>query len=131
MTFNFIKPSELERPFRLAVHKSGKLGFSKEAEDKLNLAGNKSIKIARNGDDENDKSLYMVVCKEEEPESFKISRSGDYFYINTKILFDNLSIDYKSGNASFDMTKLVVNNEAYWKLSRVQKEKGRQEDKDE
>jgi hypothetical protein len=118
MKITFYKSTELEKPIRLAVHRSGKLGFSKEAETKLNFPTNKSVGIGRNEEDAKDESLYMVVYKDEPDGSFKVSKAGSYYYLNTKVLFDNLKIDYSKGTVAFDMEKTEIDGEVYYKLTR-------------
>ena len=57
MKLKLYKSTELEKPIRLAVHKSGKLGFSKEAETKLKFPTHKSVGIGRNEEDENEEDV--------------------------------------------------------------------------
>ena len=53
---------------------------------------------------------------------FKVSKAGQYYYINTKVLFDNLKIDYSKGNVVYDMSEVDVDGSVYYKLKRRQKE---------
>ena len=35
--------------------------------------------------------------------AFKINKAGEYFYVNTKNLFDTLGIDYKNTRVIYDL----------------------------
>ena len=47
-----------------------------------------------------------------------MSKAGAYYYINTKILFDNLQIDYSKGNVTYDMTQVQTEKGTYYKLQK-------------
>lgn len=118
MKLRFIKPNELEKSIRLAVHKSGKLGFTIEASDKLGLKPGQSASIAVNEDEPDSQDLYMVINDKEEEGAFKISRSAPYFFINTKLLFENLKIDFSSGKLAYDMKKINFDGETVYELKK-------------
>jgi hypothetical protein len=98
------------------VHITGKLGFSENACNRLNLAENKVIMIGRNEDDETDDALYMKISNKPEDDGFKINRAGRYFYINTKMLFDSLNIDYKSVTIIFDLLPVDIEEQTIYKM---------------
>lgn len=121
MKLNFFKPGELEKPIRLSVHKSGKLGFSTEAAKRLKLAVNKTAGIGTNAEDENDKNLYLAIMDGDHPGNFKVSKAGNYFYINTKILFDTLNMDYFKAYLAFDMEVVEGTENTIYRLKRYVK----------
>jgi hypothetical protein len=123
MKIQFFKTTALEKPIRLAVHRSGKLGFPKEAETKLDLKETEAIGIGKNAEDEHDENLYLVTYKENEEGAFKVSKAGEYYYLNTKYLFDNLGIDYRTGLVSFDMTKMDIDGQTVYKLAKLKRER--------
>lgn len=47
-----------------------------------------------------------------------ITKVGSCYYINTKILFDYLKLDYSKGNVSYVMTEEIVNDEIMYKLKK-------------
>jgi hypothetical protein len=108
MKLKFIDAQELERNVKATAHKSGKLGFTKEAEARLGLDSKKSMAIAVNEEDVNDKNLYVVIKSVIHPNTFKINKAGEYFYVNTKALFDRLKIDYVKENVVYDITQDIV-----------------------
>jgi len=103
MKINFIKASDLERNIKCTIHKSGKLGFTEAAIKKLNLETNRFIKIGTNYEDKTDTSLYMAIQAEVDEYSFKANKAGNYYYINTKALFDNLEVDYRKHSIIYDI----------------------------
>lgn len=116
MRLRFIKPNELEKSIRLTIHKSGKLGFTLEASKKLELKPGQSASLAVNEEEPDSRDLYMVINQKEEEGAFKISRAAPYYFINTKLLFDNLNVDYASGKIAYDMKKIVVDGETMYEL---------------
>ena len=86
---------------KVAIQLSGKLGFTAETAKKLNITTESGIKFALN--DDND--LYLINCKKSDESSFKVLKSGPYYSMNTKTLFDSLGYDYKLNSIIFDMTK--------------------------
>jgi hypothetical protein len=125
MNINFIKSSEVDKNVKCSIHKSGKLGFSSAAIEKLKLGSNKSLMIGVNDDDENDEDLYMMVNEGHIENAFKISKAGEYYYANTKGLFDNLGLDYRNKTIIYDIVDFEYNKMAMYKLiKREKKRKG-------
>jgi hypothetical protein len=105
MKLKFIKAEDTEHNAKATVHTSGKLGFSKDAIDFLGIKEGKSIQFAQNEDDSADLNLYAVVNSGMQEGAFRISKAGEYFYVNTKNLFDALGVDYKSKKFIYDLVK--------------------------
>ena len=120
MKLYFIKPQEIERNIKATVHKSGKIGFTIEASNKLHLNESKSIAIATNVDDDTDENLYIKVLDRIDNEAFKLGKAGDYFYINTKLLLDKLNIDYNNSEKTimYDIFEDVYDNEEIYILKK-------------
>lgn len=124
MKIKFYNPDELEKNLKVTIHKTGKMGFTMDAAKKLNLQEMKSANIGFNEEDPEDKSLYLAISKDINEGRFRISKAGSYYYINTKILFDNLKLDYSKGNITYDMTEETLEGEVIYKLKkREQKSK--------
>ena len=121
-------PEQLDKNQKVTIHKTGKMGFTMDAARKLNLAEMKSANIAYNKSNSNDTSLYLLIYQDINEGKFRVSKAGLYYYINTKILFDNLKIDYSNGNITYDMSEEIINNKHVYKLKRrEQKEKPTEE----
>lgn len=114
----FFDPEELDRNLKVTIHKTGKMGFTMDAAKKLNLQEMKSANIGINANDPNDNNLYLVINKDINDGKFRISKAGAYYYINTKILFDNLQIDYSKGNIVYDMSQERNERGTFYKLKR-------------
>jgi len=105
MKLKWINANNLDKNLKATAHKSGKLGFTMEAANKLNLEYQDCAKIAINEGDSTDKSLYVVFSPSEVEGAFKVSKAGEYYYLNTKHLFDSLGIDYKAESVVYDIVK--------------------------
>lgn len=112
MQLKILKPKESNAIAKITVHKTGKIGFSKGANELLKIDENKFAKF---GYDENEE-FFIVMCKESDEETFNIAKAGDYYYITAKSLLEDLEIDYKSNNTTiFDIRKTEL--ESIYKLN--------------
>jgi hypothetical protein len=123
LKLKFFNSNELEKPFKLSVHKSGKLGFTLEAAKAMELTKNKSISIGMNEDDLTDQRLYMIVNEKEEPGAFKVAKAGVYYYLPIKLLLDNLKIPYHSENVVFNMEKVNFEGQLFYRLTRIDQDR--------
>lgn len=105
MKLKFIKAEEIPQRAKATVHTSGKLGFSNDAIDFLKLTESKSIQFAQNEEDEADLNLYAIINEGMKEGCFKVSKAGQYYYVNTKSLFDSLGIDYRETKIIYDLVK--------------------------
>lgn len=118
MKLKFINAEDTNHNAKATVHRSGKLGLSSDAIEFLQLSEGKSIQFAINEEDENDKNLYAVVYETIQEGAFKISKAGEYYYINTKNFFDSLDIDYKKSRVIYDLIKLDYEGQKIIKMIR-------------
>lgn len=116
LKLKFIKAQEIDKNVKCAVHKTGKLGFSSSAIEKLGLTTNKTISIAINEDDKEDENLYVVINESSNGDDFRISKAGDYYYVNTKALFDSIGVDYRNKKIIYDIVDFEYEGEKYYKL---------------
>lgn len=128
MKLKFFKAEEIENNAKATVHSTGKLGFSGDAIDFLNLKSGSSIQIGKNEEDENDQNLYAVVHSDMQEGAFKISKAGDYYYVNTKNLFDTLDIDYKKTKIIYDLVKSQYEGLAIIKMVKREIKKKKKEE---
>ncbi|MBU2061072.1 MAG: hypothetical protein KKH44_04380 [Bacteroidetes bacterium] len=112
----FIKAQEIDKNVKCAIHKTGKLGFSSSAIEKLNLTTEKGVMIAINEEDDSDENLYILINESVNKDTFKISKAGEYFYLNTKALFDSLSIDYRENRIIYDILDFENDGTKMYKL---------------
>jgi len=116
LKLKFIKSQDIDKNVKCSVHKTGKLGFSSSAIDKLQLTTDKTIAIAVNEDDKEDENLYVMINENSENDGFKISKAGDYYYVNTKALFDNIGVDYRNKKIIYDIVDFEYEGDKYYKL---------------
>ena len=118
MNLDFFKPKETTGAYKVTVHKTGKLGFSKSASHLLNLKDNKYCKIGRNLEENESHTLYMVVCESKDDYTYNISKAGNYYYIKANQLLTDLNIDYKNEEITviFDIEKKVIEDSEVFKL---------------
>jgi hypothetical protein len=118
MKLKFIHPDSLEKNLKATVHKTGKLGFTSEAANKMNLDVNKSVGIAIDEDDLLGFDYYLVVYPNQREDGYKVNKSGEYYYINTKAFFDNQKVDYVKNSIVFDISGQKIEGMTVYKLTR-------------
>lgn len=118
MKLKFISASNNAAKAKATIHKTGKLGFSIEAISFLGLREGLYIRFATNEEDESDLNLYAQLTNEVTEESFKIIKAGEYFYVNTKVMFDNLGEKYVEKKIIYDIVKIDIEGEKILKLIR-------------
>lgn len=117
MRIKFIAPKVMRGKVKCAVHQNGKLGFSQAAIKMLGIDNSYYAKIGINEEDANDDSLYMLLSQQGDEESFKINKAGNYFYLNTRNLFDELRIDYKENKIIYDIEEITHEGRTLYKLN--------------
>ncbi|GAB1405148.1 hypothetical protein MASR1M74_23270 [Lentimicrobium sp.] len=126
MKLKFIKSEDIDKNVKCAIHKTGKLGFSSNAIEKLSLNTDKTVSIAINEEDEEDENLYIVINESTQEGAFKVSKAGEYFYLNTKAFFDSFGIDYRNEKIIYDIVDFEYEGQKLYKLiKRVIKKKER------
>ncbi len=123
MKIKFFIPDSLDKNLKATVHKSGKMGFTIEAAKKMGLGVEKGLSIGINEEDQEDKNLYVLVDEKKKIENFPILKAGNYFYINTKPLFDSMKIDYVNNYIAYDISKEDFEKESMFVLKRKEKER--------
>ena len=89
---------------KATVHASGRLGFNSEAINFMNLGNKKSFKVARNRTEDGDlKNIYLIDLNGDN--NAKVSKAGEYYYLNVGFLFEDLGIDYLNYTIIFDIKR--------------------------
>jgi hypothetical protein len=118
MKLKFLNAEETGHRAKATVHSSGKLGFSGDAIDYLEIKEGKSIQFAQNEEDEHDLNLYAAVYESLHTGAFRINKAGNYFYVNTKNMFDALNVDYKGKRIIYDLVKFEYEGKPFVKMLR-------------
>ncbi|MGN6800660.1 MAG: hypothetical protein ACTHJN_02075 [Ginsengibacter sp.] len=120
MKIKFYNPKELDKTHKVTIQKTGKMGFTKDAAEYMKLSNMKSANIGTDEERPQDNTLYLQLYNDSHG-YFAVQKAGQYYYIKTKVLFDNLKLDYTNDTVSFDMDKISVDGNTYYKL-RLRKE---------
>jgi hypothetical protein len=118
MKIKFFSTRDTDRNIKCTVHITGKLGFSKNSIKYLDIDTSKYVKIGINEEDKNDTSLYLLIQDVRDKESFRINKAGNYYYLNTKFLFDELNIDYKKTKIIYDIQRIENEGLKLYKLNK-------------
>ena len=126
---SIIKTSDFNVKLKATIHSSGRLGFIADMANRLNLSEQTYIKFAK--DDENDNDLFMIVVADEDEDTFRVVRSGKYYYLPTTAMFQSFGYDFKKLNFMFDMVRMsdydeIVNGKVYKLNKRVLMRKAKQ-----
>lgn len=71
------------------------------------MSGQKKEQLIKyNDDDDNPSVLYLINGTSDDGNSFKVCKAGSYFYINAKLMFDSLGVDYVNKTIIYDMSRL-------------------------
>ena len=93
---------------KVTIQQTGRMNFSDETARVMALAPGMGVKFFMEGDPE---ELYMAILNEPDVDSFKIKKSGMYFYAATQLLFDALGVDYNRNTVFYDLTRCVAYDE--------------------
>ena len=118
MKIIYYKPREISGKIKCTIHQNGKMGFSRQAIKELCLEINRYAKIGFNEEDENDKTLYLKIQGHQDEDSYKLNKAGEYYYLNTKFLFDDLNIDYARNKIIYDIQETKIDEEVIYKLNK-------------
>lgn len=103
MAFQFIQLNNCNVNLRCTIQSTGKLGFTRATAEALHLEKDMPVKFAQ--DTEDASILYMVFAPEKTEDSFSVIKSGSYFTLPTRGLFEMLQYDYKNRTIIFDMVR--------------------------
>ena len=116
MGFTIINASQFTIRLKATIHSSGKLGFTEVTARELGFGDNSFVKFAQDNDDKT--ILDLINNTSQDDEAFRVCKAGRYFYINTKIMFDSLDVDYKSKTVIFDLVRVKEADGDVYKLNK-------------
>lgn len=115
MNLKIFSAKDYNARLKCTIHSSGKLGFTDETAKELGLTNNSGIKFASNENGD----LHIINCREDvDEDAFAVCKSGAYFYVNAKPLFDSLGLDYKNNVIMFDLSKVDIDDMEVYKLNK-------------
>lgn len=87
---------------KVTIQSTGRLGFTDETAKRFKFGeSTRYIKFVK---DEDTGDLYLILC-EEDDDAFVVRKSGQYFYLQTTMLFDELGYRYKEQTIMFDLSR--------------------------
>lgn len=106
-------------PPRATVNENGILWFDFSSGRLLELDKFKYIRIAVEQGDCSGSVLYMVPLKSLVPKStFRVGKSGLYYYVNLKRLFSSLDIHFHRKIISYNIQNILYEGKKIWMLRR-------------
>lgn len=123
MKIEFLNLPNVTGNAKASVHQSGKMGFSTSAISLLKLSENSYARIGINQEDRNDKNLYIQISAGLTPDSLKINKAGAYYYLNTKLLFDKMGVDYQKSLIIYDIIDMEYEGQKIYKFVRRTKDR--------
>ncbi len=106
------------KKLKATVQNTGRLGFTESTKEEMNISENTYIYIAQG---ESSEDLYMIVSDKKDENAFRVHKSGSYYYIPTKQLFDDLKYDYKKITYIFDLIREESLDEGLGKTYKMHK----------
>lgn len=89
---------------KAAIQSSGKLSFTESTANNLHLDKDTHFALYQ---DETDAEIMYMVANTDDPDAFPVRRSGIYYYMPTKVLFDMLEVDYVHNTYIFDIIRMA------------------------
>ena len=86
---------------KVTIQSTGRLGFTAETAESLQLSPDTFIKIAH--DEEQDDSLFLIVCNQQDGDGFKLNCVSKYYSLPTTSLFEQLGYDFVNNTVIFDL----------------------------
>lgn len=130
MAIKILSAKQFAIKLKATIQASGRLGFTADTATMLGLDAGKFARFAQ--DDEN-KSLYLIINSERNEDAFEIRLSSGYYYVPTKVMFDTLGYKYENGNIMFDLVRQSsldddLQGQVYFMKQRVIKSKEKKND---
>ena len=130
MAITILSAKQFATKLKVTIQASGRLGFTEETANALDLPSGKFAKFAK--DDEKG-SLYLIIMNEDSEDAFPIKSSSGYYYVPAKLMFDALAYDYENNNIMFDLVRQSsldadLQGHVYYMKPRINKRKEKNDD---
>lgn len=118
MNLKIFSAREYNARLKCTIHSSGKLGFTDETAKELGIGTDSGMKFAA----DDDGGLFLINCrKDKDEDAFEVGKSGAYYFVNAKPLFDSLGLDYKNEVIMFDLSRVKHEEFEIYKLNKRSK----------
>ena len=102
MGISILSAKRFATTLKVTIQASGRLGFTSDTATALDLKAGKFAKFAQ---DDESKSLYLIIINKGDEDAFSVRESSGYYYVPTKLMFDTLGFNYENGNIMFDLIR--------------------------
>lgn len=102
MAIKIISTKNFTKPLKVTLQSSGKLGFTRDTAEVLNLDSGRMIQFGR---DEEKNEMYLILVQAQAEDAFAVAKAGDYYYLPTTLMFDALGYEYKVKTYFFDLVR--------------------------
>ncbi len=127
MGYTILSASKFTSKLKVTVHASGKLGFSEVTAKELGFDDVSSHFVQFAQDDEDPTLLYLINSTADNEDSFRVCKAGTYYYINAKLMFDALGVDYSGKTIIYDMIKINSGEGNVYKMVKRELERTKRE----
>lgn len=101
---------QFSNKLKVSIQSTGRLSFTDDTAKTLEIKDGTPIKFAL--DEDRDNSLYLIVASNsDDDDAFRVRKSGSYYYVPTKSLFDALEIDYFNKTIGYDLIRAQLHDE--------------------
>lgn len=122
MELNFLSIADINNKAKATIHMSGKLGFNSEAADLMKLDSVRGFKIAIDGEITDFKFIFLLPSKEEDENTVKLLKAGEYYSLSLGSVFSKLGINYTDYKVIFDIALDKYQERDIYKLKRRPKD---------
>ena len=129
MGYTILSASRFTSKLKATIHTSGKLGFSDATAKALGFTNQEDHFVQFAQDDENQSVLYLINGTDDDGDSFRVCKAGAYYYVNAKLMFDTLGIDYINKTVIYDMNHCQEENGDVYKMIKRELNKAPKEEK--
>ena len=98
-----LSAKDYEKKLKATIQRTGRLGFTDDTIEELGIKETVRVKFAQ--DDEDNRKLYLIMTDDKDEDAFKVIKAGSYYYLNTKLLFNSLGLDFKNNTIMFDLAR--------------------------
>lgn len=102
MALTTLSAKRFQTKLKVTIQSSGRLGFTDRTAKELKLEKGSRLKFLM---DDKSEALFLVKMAWEDEDAFDVKLSGNYYYLATKLLFDELGYDYRTRNIMFDLIR--------------------------
>lgn len=99
LNLEIINVKERARKPKATIQRSGKLGFNSEAIEVMQMKQDDKFLIAKSKDPSDEGNLYLIKVADDEDTGniipIRVTKAGEYFYLNLTAFFDDLHLDYE------------------------------------